>query len=144
MENVWFQEGLPFRCIECGKCCTGSPGYVWLAKKDLDNISKYLKISKEEFLKKYVRTVGSDLSLLEKANSYDCIFLKDKKCTIYPVRPAQCRTYPFWPELLESKENFEEEAKRCPGIDLSKEPNIFIDEIEEKLLLYFSEIALDD
>ena len=37
---------------------------------------------------------------------YDCVFLKEdpergrKTCSIYPVRPLQCRTWPFWPENL--------------------------------------------
>jgi len=32
------------------------------------------------------------------------VFLKDKQCTVYPVRPAQCRTFPWWKENLSSKE----------------------------------------
>jgi hypothetical protein len=29
---------------------------------------------------------------------------------------VQCRLYPFWPELVESRAAWKEEAKLCPGI----------------------------
>ena len=31
------------------------------------------------------------------------------QCSIYDVRPVQCSTYPFWPSLLASKEDWEDE-----------------------------------
>lgn len=46
-----------------------------------------------------------------------CIFLKDSKlCSIYQVRPVQCSTYPWWPELL-TDAAWEDEATRCEGIN---------------------------
>lgn len=32
--------------------------------------------------------------------------------------PMQCRTYPFWPEPLTSRHDWEAEALRCEGIQL--------------------------
>ncbi len=50
-------------------------------------------------------------------NPQNCIFLKDSKlCTIYPVRPVQCSTYPWWPELL-TDAAWHDEATRCEGIN---------------------------
>ncbi len=47
---------------------------------------------------KFVRQVGDDYSLIEKPGG-DCIFWdKVAGCTVYPARPAQCQTWPFWPE----------------------------------------------
>jgi Fe-S-cluster containining protein len=58
---------------------------------------------------------------------YDCVFLRrDEKgrglCSIYPVRPTQCRTWPFWPENLSSKRAWITAKKRtpCPGMDNGK------------------------
>ena len=48
--------------------------------------------------------------------NYDCEFLTDKGCSIYEVRPLQCRTYPFWPHVFDDKALFEEEKKACPGL----------------------------
>ena len=31
-----------------------------------------------------------------------CVFLQpDNKCSIHTVRPGQCSTYPWWPELMD-------------------------------------------
>jgi hypothetical protein len=29
---------------------------------------------------------------------------------------VQCRLYPFWPELVEYRDVWEHEARKCPGI----------------------------
>ena len=71
-------------------------------------------MDREQVIERYVRRVGRRQSLVEKPN-LDCVFW-DNGCTIYPVRPTQCRTYPFWPENVESKEEWEAEDERCPGI----------------------------
>jgi Fe-S-cluster containining protein len=39
-------------------------------------------------------------------------------CKIYANRPESCRSYPFWPEFLASKEAWEEEMNRCPGMEI--------------------------
>ena len=40
-----------------------------------------------------------------------CIFLNPiGQCSIYDVRPIQCRTYPFWPSILKNKQTWEDEA----------------------------------
>ena len=43
-----------------------------------------------------------------------CIFLDEttNQCQIYEARPAQCRTYPFWPSILLSPEKWNEECRR--------------------------------
>lgn len=47
-----------------------------------------------------------------------CVFLtRENTCRIYKVRPTQCRTYPFWPELLCSKRNWDAEKTHCEGIN---------------------------
>ena len=129
---MWYKDGLSFKCTGCSHCCTGSPGVVWLEKKDLSNISSFLKISEQAFINSYTRQIGNRLSLKELLPYYDCIFLKDKKCFIYPVRPLQCRTYPFWPHILKDPKKWNEEASRCPGIN-SNNILISFEEIEKKL-----------
>jgi len=43
--------------------------------------------------------LATTLSLKEKHN-HDCIFLESTGCRVYPARPAQCRTYPFWEQKI--------------------------------------------
>lgn len=45
-----------------------------------------------------------------------CHFLKDGGCSIHPVKPTQCRTYPFWPSIVASRAMWKIEATFCPGI----------------------------
>ncbi len=45
-----------------------------------------------------------------------CIFLGESGCSIHPVKPAQCRIFPFWPELVESRKEWHKTAAWCPGM----------------------------
>lgn len=114
----WYKEGLRFACTECGKCCTGKPGYVWLTEDEMHRIADYLNLPIDRFIRQYTRRKYNRYALIEKkAHHYDCIFLKDKKCSIYPVRPKQCRTYPWWKENLKSEESWKRAAEDCEGIN---------------------------
>ena len=115
-EQPWYRDGLRFQCTGCGKCCTGGPGYTWLNENEIVEIAAYLKISVEEFAQRYLRKVGQRFSLKEDPKNYDCVFLEGKGCQIYPVRPTQCRTYPWWPAVTSSSHAWEREAEYCEGI----------------------------
>jgi hypothetical protein len=43
--------------------------------------------------------------------------LKRRGCSIYQVRPLQCRTWPFWDGNLASKDAWDIASKKCPGMD---------------------------
>lgn len=105
MGKKFWQNGISFLCRQCSHCCRHEPGFVFLYEKDLPVILKKLNINAESFIKKYCRWVElSDgyeyLSLME-TKSYDCIFWNEG-CSIYEVRPLQCRTFPFWTNALSS------------------------------------------
>ena len=105
---------------------------MWLSQDDIEKISLFLKITPKEFLQKYARQIGDKISLKETTPLFDCIFLKDKKCLIYEVRPKQCKNYPFWKHILVSKDRWDKEALVCEGIN-EKAPIIPFTEIEKKL-----------
>ena len=127
----WYKKGLRFQCTGCGQCCTGAPGYVWLSAQEIDDIAQHLKISKEEFMRRYTRSVFGRYSLIEDKTTFDCVFLKEKKCQIYPVRPKQCRTFPWWHENLTSAASWKETSSRCEGIDHPDAPVVPFEEIEK-------------
>ncbi len=132
-ENPWYQNGLRFKCTGCGKCCTGSPGYVWLSKEEMQAIANHLNITIERFMRTYIRQKEGRYSLIEKPSlNFDCVFLKGTRCSIYEVRPQQCRTYPWWIGNLKSKECWEEAAKICEGIT-EDAPLVSLEEIEKNL-----------
>jgi len=130
----WYEKGLQFTCSQCGNCCTGGPGYVWMSDIELQRLSDHLKLSVDEVKKQHCRKVGRRWSLNEHRNvagQYDCTFLKEirvesengepaymkRVCTIYPVRPLQCRTWPFWDGNLASADDWNAAAKRCHGMN---------------------------
>lgn len=136
----WYADGLRFTCTQCGNCCTGGPGYVWISREEIGRLAAHLKLSAKEVIQQYCRRLGSRYSLNERRNpqgNYDCIFLKEEKvtrgegadqvvqtrrtCQIYPVRPLQCRTWPFWEGLLQSPEHWERASRRCPGMNEGKQ-----------------------
>ena len=121
----WYDEGLRFECTQCGNCCTGPPGAVWFTEKEGRAMAKKLNISVDVFYRKYARKIGSKWSLTERvvAGKYDCALLNRashiSSCSVYEARPAQCRTWPFWKENLDSEDAWKQAKKMtpCPGMD---------------------------
>ncbi|QCX54463.1 YkgJ family cysteine cluster protein [Elizabethkingia sp. JS20170427COW] len=77
-------------CLSCANCCkTTGPLFV---EKDIERISKHLKMKAADFEAKYLRVDEDQDKVLQKL---PCHFLMDdNKCSIYDVRPKACREYP--------------------------------------------------
>jgi Fe-S-cluster containining protein len=115
MNDVWYADGLAFRCTRCGNCCTGAPGFVWVNDEEVEDIAAFRGETFAETLALYTRVVGRRRSLREKANN-DCVFWdREAGCTIYPVRPRQCRTWPFWESNVATPATWQETCAVCPG-----------------------------
>jgi len=129
MAQEWYPEGLKFGCTQCGNCCTGPPGYVWFTDEEARAMAAGLNLGVAEFLRQFAHTVNGNWTLNEHVNpegkGYDCTFLRRDDngkalCSIYETRPHQCRTWPFWPDLLKSKASWERAKQKCPGMDNGK------------------------
>src|SRR4051812_22160627 len=115
MAEPWYHEGLRFRCTRCGHCCTGDPGYVWVTDEEVVAIAAFRGEPVEETRALSTRLTSRGRTLREKANG-DCVFYDRKAgCTIYPVRPPQCRTWPFWESNVRSPESWQRTCDICPG-----------------------------
>jgi len=141
MKKIKYEKGIKFQCQESSNCCVsrGSHGFVFLSKKDLTRLANFFKISLINFKKSYCEATNKFLHLKEIKENGECIFLKSKKCSIYKARPTQCRTWPFWPENMNSKTWNRDIINFCPGIGkgatISKEKIdklLKIDEINAK------------
>lgn len=77
-------------CLNCANCCkTISP---FLIDRDIQRISKYLKIKPSEFVSQYL-DLDNEGDYVFKTSP--CPFLMDDNyCSIYNVRPRACREYP--------------------------------------------------
>lgn len=114
-DDPWYQDGLRFRCTQCGDCCTGVPGYVWVNDEEVQAIAAMRGESPQEFLTRHTRRVGSKRTLREKANGDCVLYDKQRGCTVYAVRPRQCQTWPFWDSNLKSVKTWERTCEVCPG-----------------------------
>lgn len=111
---------------------------MWVTEEELQNIAVFLQLPLEEVSKKYVHKVNGSLSLLEyqdysEANKYSCVFLKDNRCSIHPVRPKQCQTFPWWPQNLQSPHSWKKAASACEGIDHPDAPLVSEEIITKQL-----------
>lgn len=111
----WYLEGLCFECQRCGNCCTGVPGYVWVTQAEAQAMAGSLGMKLNAFGTRYLRRVGERLSLVEKPGG-DCVFYEEGRCRVYTARPSQCRTYPFWPDMLRTPRDWQAEGRSCAGI----------------------------
>lgn len=117
IDKPWYHKGLKFQCTQCGDCCTGAPGYVWVNQEEIESLAAQIgETDVEQFERLYVRTVGIRKSLKEFPNG-DCVFFDDqtRKCTVYGARPRQCRTWPFWESNLRTPEDWQRTCDVCPG-----------------------------
>ena len=111
----WYAGGLNFTCTQCGKCCTGDPGYVWVDDAEVAALAASRGERENEFVALYTKTAKGRRTLREKENG-DCVFYdRQKGCTVYRVRPRQCRTWPFWESNLATPEAWQEAVAICPG-----------------------------
>lgn len=115
-KTPWYAEGLRFECSQCGDCCSGEPGFVWVDEVEIAAMADYMGLALEEFESKFVRQVGFRKSLVEYPDG-DCIFLdpETRGCSVYEHRPVQCRTWPFWNSNLKNRREWKATCEVCPG-----------------------------
>lgn len=137
-KEKWYADGLKFTCTQCGNCCSGPPGFVWTSADERRKIAEHLGMDLEVFNKTYTHRVGNRHSLKEQGQgeNLDCIFLEtnggERTCSIYTVRPVQCRTWPFWTENLRSGSAWDSAADGCPGMNQGKHHDFVQIEIARK------------
>lgn len=88
---------------------------MYLTEKDLRQAADFVGMSAVAFETKYVIRFGH-LLRFRKPLDTQCHFLTAGGCSIHPVKPTQCRLFPFWPELVESRAAWRETGRSCPGI----------------------------
>jgi Fe-S-cluster containining protein len=126
----WYADGLRFECTQCGSCCTGPPGAVWFTPEEGRSMAAKLGLDEATFYQRYARRLDEGWSLTETKTEqgFDCVFLDRQSipgkaiCSMYEVRPIQCRTWPFWPENLRTKRHWEtvKRVTPCPGMNSGK------------------------
>ena len=44
----WYADGLKFTCTQCGNCCSGPRGYVWITHEEIIRLAEHLQSTPEE------------------------------------------------------------------------------------------------
>ena len=116
--SEWWKAGVRFECQGSGKCCTshGEYGFVYLTIEDRQRMAAQKGLAVPEFTRIFCEQTDGLWHLKETPGQPDCLFLKDKKCTVYETRPMQCRTWPFWPEVMNAKSWAKDVVSFCPGV----------------------------
>ncbi len=108
-------KGVRFTCQSgCINCCQ-QEGRVYITETDLVRAAKFLGMSAKAFEKKYVYRTRHEMRL-RKPPKKQCSFLREHGCSIHPAKPTQCRTFPFWPELVENPVAWKWVGSYCPGV----------------------------
>ncbi len=103
----------------CGECCTarGEYAHVYLNADEVRALASELGLGVAAFRGRY--TFEDEYGWTQLVfESEACIFLEPgtKRCTVYGARPTQCRTFPFWRDLVEKGGWTDDARKLCEGI----------------------------
>ena len=113
----WYHKGLRFECTGSGNCCRnhGAYAYVYLSDREVAAIAAHLGLERRIFFERYC--VLEDGWTVLRMDRPACAFLTvENRCSIYPVRPKQCATWPFWKENLDERVWQREVQSTCPGV----------------------------
>ncbi len=93
---------------------------VAVSAAEVRAIAAHLGLSEAGFRSRYL-AVGGDRLVDAPGGGGACVFLQPgapSGCGIYPVRPAKCASWPYWPELRERPEVLAEALRFCPGLEV--------------------------
>jgi len=108
-----------FSCTGCGICCHGSANaYIAVSPAEISDIRNYLDLTEEKFTEQFLtQRLGGGWGIRLRKDGRCSLLGDNNRCRVYPVRPIQCQTYPWWPEILASKASWHKESQRCEGIN---------------------------
>lgn len=104
-----------FECQKTGYCCR-IEGYVYASEEEISAMAKELGQSLDVFKAQYVIQEGPDFLISKPGYRKECFLNCQNKCQVYFSRPQQCRTYPNWDILWQSKASILEEVRFCSGL----------------------------
>ena len=79
-------------------------------------MAAHLDLSPDEFRARYVISANGWEFISTPTHRPRCFLNHRDECSVYHYRPKACRTYPDWPEIWESEEALQSEARGCPGL----------------------------
>lgn len=114
-----YPRNVSWVCQGCAMCCMNSESRerrIMLLEPEAEDIAGFTGLKLDEFSvsmkgpEPYIRVI--------RKKDESCWFLRNRRCSIYSVRPLTCRFYPF---SLNSEGNvavFKVTDEPCPGLGL--------------------------
>lgn len=106
----------------CTRCCE-QQGFVYLTEDDIRRLAGFVHMGVHAFERRYVYRTKNTRRLRVPKHA-QCEFLAEGACSVHEAKPTQCRTFPFWPQLIESRRAWHETGDWCPGIGKGELVNI--------------------
>lgn len=126
-------SGKDFQCAACGVCCS-LYSLVDLHVTDIFRISEHLGMSPKAFFDRYCKVISTDEHTWTFCMDIrgGCPFQKDRKCSIYEVRPDMCAFYPNSHTCFELSQAQKKEFKGNPAcmVYQQKDDLILVPDIE--------------
>jgi Fe-S-cluster containining protein len=82
----------------------------------IERLARHLGTSVGAFRREFLTEDENGETVLTLRENGDCVFWKDG-CTVYPERPRQCRSFPFWSENLVSRGDWTKLEEFCHGVN---------------------------
>lgn len=116
INKTLYQDGIRFECTGCGECCRARHGYgyIYVTLAERRRLARHLGLATAAFTRAHCEKTDDRFHLREP--SKHCQFLQGERCTVYAARPQQCRSWPFWPENMNTRVWANEVKRDCPGI----------------------------
>lgn len=87
-KEVWAETD----CLSCANCCkTMSPTFT---PKDIKRIAAHFEMTAQAFKDKWLEYDKKDGDWMNKSQPCQFLNLKNNKCSIYEIRPADCAGFP--------------------------------------------------
>ena len=113
-----YPKNVRFECERCALCCGDTKNRVrsiLLLRIEAERISQKTLKSVDDFAEK-IEGFEPYVYRMRKTKDGKCIFLKNKSCSVYHIRPLICMFYPFELKEVGSNRYIFAYTDECPAI----------------------------
>jgi Fe-S-cluster containining protein len=105
----------PFVCQRCNDCCQGRGG-ITFDPEEIPAAAALLDMSPQAFSQAFLAPRQGRYEVLCDENGA-CLLLGPQGCRVHQAKPAICRRWPFFANILAKRTAFEDARQACKGID---------------------------